>query len=197
MGSAPTLNSVIESVRPLLDAGAALHWLVPFQKRPIKDDWSNAPRFTESQMRSSYRQDANIGIRLGEPSKIGDLYLHCIDLDIKIPTQAEMVWAKLSAIWPAARRFPTVISGSGGASLHIYFLTDKPFRKKVIAHSKKEWEIVVMGTGSQCVLPPSIHPDTKMPYRWGRPLDLDLPMIMQIPSALVESWGVDVASDTE
>lgn len=33
------------------------------------------------------------------------------------------------------------------------------------------WEISVMGDGSQCVLPPSIHPDTGKLYVWGKPLN--------------------------
>lgn len=30
------------------------------------------------------------------------------------------------------------------------------------------WEISIMGDGSQVVLPPSLHPDTGMPYKWTR-----------------------------
>lgn len=32
------------------------------------------------------------------------------------------------------------------------------------------WEIAVMGTGQQVVLPPSIHPDSGMKYAWSSPL---------------------------
>lgn len=41
------------------------------------------------------------------------------------------------------------------------------------------WEIDFMCAGRQVVLPPSIHPDTKKPYRWKRPIEdvLDLPFI--------------------
>lgn len=196
MASAPTLGSVIDSVRPLIEAGASLHWLVPFEKRPIANDWSNAPHQTEASLRASYRENANIGIRLGEPSKTDGGYLHIIDLDIRKPALAAQVWAKLLTLWPAARSFPTVISGSGGESRHLYFLTDKPFRKKVITHVKDEWEIVLMGTGSQAVIPPSIHPDTKQPYRWERPLDLDMPFLMSVDVATVESWGAEQISTT-
>ncbi|MER9833386.1 PriCT-2 domain-containing protein [Mesorhizobium sp. M0145] len=194
MANAPTLGSVFDSVRPLIEAGASLHWLVPFEKRPIANDWSNVPLQSEAALRATYRQDANIGIRLGEPSKTEGGYLHIIDLDIRKPALAAQVWAKLLTLWPAARMFPSVISGSGGESRHLYFLADKPFRKKVIAHVKDEWEIVLMGTGSQAVIPPSIHPDTRQPYRWERALDLDMPFMMSVDVATVESWGAEQVS---
>lgn len=197
MATAPALSSVLDTVRPLLRAGASLHWLVPFEKRPIEKEWSQAPLQSENSLRTSYRSNANIGIRLGEPSQISGSYLHLIDLDIKKPEQAADVWSKLLALWPQARSFPRVISGSGGESRHIYFLTAAPFRKKVLAHKKGEWEIALMGTGSQVVLPPSIHPDTRQPYRWEVPLDLDWPELMTIDESIVEAWGasMSIASD--
>ncbi len=193
MTSAPTLDSVLQSVRPMIEAGAALHWLVPFQKRPIAKEWSVAPVAREADLRNSYQTNANIGIRLGEPSKLATGYLHVIDLDIRNPEQGETVWGKLLDLWPEAKNFPRVVSGSGGESRHIYFLSDKPFRKKVIAHVKDEWEIALMGTGSQVVLPPSIHPDTRQPYRWETALDLDFPMLMTVSSQRVENWGASVS----
>lgn len=41
---------------------------------------------------------------------------------------------------------------------------------------RKAWEISVMGTGQQTVLPPSVHPDSKKPYRWAGP-GLKLPVV--------------------
>ncbi|RWP29504.1 VapE domain-containing protein [Mesorhizobium sp.] len=209
MASAPTLGSVFDSVRPLIEAGASLHWLVPFEKRPIATDWSKAPVQTEASLRANYRNDANIGIRLGEPSKTEGGYLHVFDLDIRKPELAAEAWAMVESLWPGARSLPSVISGSGGESRHLYFLADQPLRKKTLAQStgfekswderqqkfvvKRDWMIDLFGTGVQVVLPPSIHPDTKLPYRWERPLDLDLisfgigPII---PAEAIEKWGV-------
>lgn len=210
MVSAPTLDGVLECVRPLIGAGASLHWLVPFEKRPIANDWTNVPIQFEADLRRTYQSNANIGIRLGEPSKIDDYYLHLIDLDIRNADLAAEAWAKLLELWPDAKKFPTCISGSGGESRHVYFLTERPFPKKKLAKStgfsmvwddkkqrevrKYDWEIDILGTGSQAVIPPSIHPDTKLPYTWGSPLDLDLPFLMSIDAALVESWGVSAAT---
>lgn len=39
------------------------------------------------------------------------------------------------------------------------------------------WEIEFMSVGRQVVLPPSIHPETKKPYTWERPLNGHLPTV--------------------
>lgn len=152
----------------LLNGGAALHWLHVKEKRPVSAGWSTAPKLTESGLRDSYREGQNIGVRLGLPSKIGDGYLHLIDLDVRDPAKSDEAWGKLLDIWPEAKTFPTVISGSGGDSRHIYFLSPEPMSKRKLAKGDG-WEIDLMGTGSQAVLPPSIHPKTGKPYVWGRP----------------------------
>jgi len=194
----------------LLNSGASLHWLVPFEKRPIASDWAALPNQTESSLSATYRQNANIGIRLGEPSKVLEFYLHIIDIDIRKADLAAEAWGALLKLLPIAKTLPSVISGSGGESRHLYLLTAKPFRKKKLAKSegfsmvfdqklnrevkKYDWEIDLMGTGSQAVIPPSIHPDTKQPYRWERPLDLSLMGIGCGPivsSATVAGWGAD------
>ncbi|TGW07621.1 hypothetical protein EN788_35735, partial [Mesorhizobium sp. M2D.F.Ca.ET.145.01.1.1] len=180
-----------------------------FEKRPIARDWSAAAVQTEASLRASYRDNANIGIRLGEPSKTEAGYLHVFDLDIRKPELAAEAWAAVEALWPGARTLPSVISGSGGESRHLYFVAEQPLRKKTLAQSngfeklwddrqqkfvvKRDWMIDLFGTGVQVVLPPSIHPDTKLPYRWERPLDLDMigfgigPII---PAEAIEKWGV-------
>ncbi|UUV43178.1 DNA primase/polymerase [Rhodobacter phage RcCWillis] len=216
MTTAPALNSVIQEVRGLLSSGASLHWLVPFEKRPIAGNWSELPNQTEATLTDSYRQNANIGIRLGEPSKIDDLYLHIIDIDIRNADLAGEAWAALTKLLPDAKSLPSVISGSGGESRHLYLLTGKPFRKKKLLKSngfkmvfdqrlgrevkKYDWEIDLMGTGSQAVIPPSIHPDTKQPYRWERPIDLSMigmgigPIV---PSAKIAAMGADESAHAE
>lgn len=226
MADAPSLDSVIESVRPLVEAGASLHWLFPFDfvddkqikrgKSPRGKEWSSEPTLSLPALRAAYRSRSNIGIRLGDPSRIGRYYLHLIDLDVRRSDLADEAWQALLAIWPHARSFPSVISGSGGASRHIYFLTDKPFGKVKLARSKGQqaewdeargkhvshydWEIDLMGTGSQAVIPPSLHPDTHLPYQWERRLDLgalefDIGPI--VGSSVVEAWGARSAADED
>ncbi|MFC7704845.1 VapE domain-containing protein [Plastorhodobacter daqingensis] len=206
--STPTLQSVLDQCRELIDAGAALHWLVPGQKRPIDENWSTALRQTRDDLRRAYRSNANIGIRLGEPSATDAGYIHLIDLDIRVPAKAAEAHAALKRLWQDYNSAPAVISGSGGESRHFYFLSTVAFRKKKLAKSegfsmvfdqrlgrevkKYDWEIDILGTGAQAVLPPSLHPDTGQPYRWERTIDFDMLALGCGPlldAALIESWG--------
>lgn len=172
--------------RDLIGAGASLHWLHVKAKNPVDARWSELPNRSESDLRRSYRPGQNIGIRLGQPSQIGGDFLHLVDLDIRDASKAVEAWTALLALWPAAKGFPSVVSGSGGELRHLYFLSPVAMPKRNLAKSpdfitiggkrKRAWEIDLMGTGSQAVLPPSIHPDTGQPYRWERPLELGLGM---------------------
>ena len=217
MTTAPSLDAIIQQNRDLIAAGAALHWLVPGQKNPISKDWAAQSRQDTDALRGSYRINANIGIRLGEPSHIdGHYYLHLIDLDVRDASKAAEAWAALLALVPEAKTLPSVISGSRGESRHLYFLTTKPFRKKKLVKSsgfsmvfdagknrevkKFDWEIDLMGTGSQAVVPPSIHPDTKLPYIWERPLDLDMIGIgigPIVPADRISELGVNESVEAE
>ena len=212
METSLSLDKALGSVLPFVSAGAALHWLRPFEKAPINSDWSKATVPTESELRNGHRHNANIGIRLGEPSKTALGYLYLIDLDIRDEGKVNIALAELSDMWPDYAQFPYVISGSGGSSRHFYFICDQLFRSKKLAKSstfqmvwdeakqrdvkKNDWEIELFGTGKQAVLPPSIHPDTKLPYVWGEALDvdmLDLGIGPTVESSLIEGWGATVA----
>lgn len=206
MGTTPP---VLSAILPLVEAGAACHWLRPRSKAPLSEGgWSTAPVASASYLTRTYREGYNVGIRLGEPSCLSGLYLHLIDLDIRKPELADVAWARLLELLPGARTMPTVRSGSGGESRHIYFLTDRPFDSRKLAVSdgfemvadpktgreikKRDWEIDLFGTGKQAAMPPSIHPDTGKPYVWERPLDLDgldLGLGPVVDSAVVAGWG--------
>lgn len=223
MAAVPTLASVLAKTRPLIAAGVSLHWLLPFDyvdengykrgKTPRASKWSAEATLDLAGFEREYRDRSNIGVRLGEPSKIFGFYLHIIDLDIRKAECEEEAWTELLKFFPDARKFPSVISGSRGASRHIYFLTKQPFNKKKLAKSKthtlswdanrkqdvshNDWEIDLMGTGSQAVIPPSLHPDTSLAYEWERPLDLsliDMGIGPILPVELVESWGARTAA---
>lgn len=190
--------------RDLIDAGASLHWLHVKAKNPVDARWSELPNRSESDLRRSYRPGLNIGIRLGQFSQIGGDFLHLVDLDIRDASKAGEAWAALLALWPAAKGFPSVVSGSGGESRHLYFLSPVAMPKRNLAKSvdfitiggkrKRAWEIDLMGTGSQAVLPPSIHPDTGQPYYWENPLELDFPLSMWINAAQAARFGAEAVT---
>ena len=205
----PSESEILDAARPLVAAGLALHWLRRREKVPIEANWSTAPVHTVETLAAAYRAGSNLGIRLGEPSHTPAGYVHLIDLDIRDAAHEQVAWDWLLARWPDARSAPFVISGSGGASRHLYFFTDRPFRSRKIARSegfelvfdpklgrevkKRDWEIEVYGTSKQAVLPPSIHPDTGQPYRWGRGIEwglVELGIGPFVAAETVQSWGV-------
>ena len=173
--------------RELMELGAALHWLHPVSKRPIGDNWSEKPRADFERLARTYQPGNNVGIRLGEPSLTPAGNFMVLDLDIRDESKADVARAKLLELCPNAFDLPTVQSGSGGSSRHFYFVAPSPLRSRKLAKSegftmvwseekqrevkKHDWEIDLLGTGKQVVLPPSVHPDTKLPYRWLKPLD--------------------------
>lgn len=181
---------MLDAISEFVHAGFALHWLHPRTKRPIGDDWSIKPVASLEQLERSYKKGNNLGVRLGQPSKISGLYLHVIDLDIRKSEAVDEAHENLEALFPDSGEWPCVISGSGGESRHFYFLTDGHFGSKKLAHSKEFymefdeakgrdvkhwfWEIELFGTGKQVVMPPSIHPDTGEPYRWLREFDMGM-----------------------
>lgn len=185
-----TLSPTTATIAPFVRAGWSIHWLHPRTKRPIGDEWQNAPVRTLDALQATYSAGNNVGVRLGEPSKVEGGYLHVIDVDIRNAELAEEANARLRELFPDIDSFPSVISGSGGASRHYYFITDKPFQSRKLASSEgkfrrfdtarnkdvwsNDWEIELFGTGKQVVIPPSIHPDTDKPYIWEREFDFDV-----------------------
>ncbi len=183
--------------------GVALHWLHPGQKRPIADGWSTAARATRADLDAQYIEGANVGIRLGEPSKTPAGYLHLIDLDIRTPEAAAEAWATARRLVPTLDELPTVISGSE-TGRHFYFWSEVPLRSEKLAKSderlsdgRRAWEIELFGTGKQAVLPPSIHPDTGKPYRWQRPIFPELLDLGVVPTLTFPQDVRPAADDPE
>lgn len=201
-------EQVLSEIEPLCEAGFALHWLHPKEKRPIGEDWSTKPIATLDQLRRRHSPGNNLGVRLGFLLNGGG-YLYVIDLDIRDEAFAADAHAKLDDLFPSiADSVPSVISGSGGASRHYYFVSDKQFPSKKLARSetfkmvhddklgrdvkKRDWEIELFGFGKQVAMPPSIHPDTGEPYRWERPIDFDLlplGLFPRVSAARLEELG--------
>lgn len=201
------LDRIVAEIEPLALNGVSFHWLHPESKRPIGDNWSEKPFRDLETLKDTHRRNNNVGVRLGEYSKTPWGYLHLLDVDVRDEACLNEVLSWFADHWPDGMSFPVVRSGSGGASLHIYFFCPVPFRSKKLAKSKtftmvwddqkgrevkkNDWEIELFGTGKQVVVPPSIHPDTKKPYVWERRIDtddLDLGIGI-VDQATVESWG--------
>lgn len=162
----------------LRKVGFSVIWLKKRSKMPVNEKWTAKETLSVDGLKSSYVKGYNCGVRLGEPSRIGDKYLHVIDVDVRKPELASKARKTVESLLKTRfSDFQAVISGSGGASRHLYFVTDRPFRSRKLWHSdekftgedgKEHWgaEVELFGTGKQVVLPPSIHPDTGNPYVW-------------------------------
>lgn len=195
----------------LAKEGFALHWLHTREKRPIGENWSERPVLTVEQLCATHRPGYNVGVRLGEPSQVGGGYLHVLDIDIRFPDLKDEAWEALAKLLPDVdlADLPSVQSGSGGESRHLYLITDKPFRSRKLwvsegkhrtfdkAKGRDVWhydaEIELFGTGKQTALPPSIHPYSGQPYRWIRPFDFavfDLGIAPFVPSSAIERLAV-------
>lgn len=195
--------TLIHEIAPFVEAGFAVHWLHKKSKRPVGEEWQDKPVATLDLLTSTYLRGYNVGVRLGEWSHVEGLYLHVIDIDIRIAELADEAWAKLRDLLPCdPDDLPMVRSGSGGASCHLYLLTDRPFRSKKLATSdgkhrdgdswRYDYEIEFFGTGKQVAMPPSIHPDSGKAYEWVRPFDfleVELGGGPSIASADLETLG--------
>jgi predicted P-loop ATPase len=189
-----------KSVSNLHALGWSVHWLRPKSKIPVANKWTSSPDLTLTELEKSYRPGFNVGVRLGRalPDKT---FLAVIDCDVKNPkASTEMLSAldKLFAGWGVAYG-PSVMSGRGNGSMHIYIRTPAPFHQIRLAASKKviegdtkrptpEWDIVAYSTGRQVVVPPSIHPVTARPYTWAKP-----PWEIETPLVELKNKGVEVS----
>lgn len=174
----------------------------------------------------------NIGVRLGEPSKLTNgRYLGAIDCDVKSKSRKALreMNEKLRELGVDLGEAPIVTSGRGNGSKHVYVQTEKPLKpgrfakserqvKVLMPGEKKEfskaerktltddernqgyrlraaWEISLMGTGQQTVLPPSVHPDTGFKYAWASPLQVKrLPVFK--PRAVVRDVSPESDQDS-
>ena len=164
------MNQVLNEAKRLHHLGAAVHWLRPKSKIPLEGGWTTGPRKPWPKLQSTYAEGLNVGVLLGEASKIGDNYLCCIDVDVKDPAFKKDALAKLFEI-TGGREMPTVLSGSGNGSRHLYCVTALPFKMKTVAKVADAWEICIYSSGRQMVLPPSTHPDTGKMYSWFKEIE--------------------------
>lgn len=207
-------EQMLEHVQKLVKNGFAVHLLKPKSKAPMLPEWSIVPKLTYKQLVQQYKAGMNLGVRTGKWSKIMDRwYLHIMDLDIRNADLVDEAREELESYLPDYAEYPCVLSGSGGESRHYYFLSPKPLRSTKLAHSdtfemvyskalkrevkKWDWEISLLGTGAQAVIPPSIHDVSDKPYIWLVPFDFidlaigDGPIIDDDTAALLGADGDD------
>ena len=191
-------------------------WLQPKSKKPVSKDWTSAPVPSADDLRRTYRDGYNLGVRLGKPSQVGDLYVFAIDLDIRKSTKKDEALAALKKLVPSTKTMLIAQSGSRGDSRHILGLSPIPPRSRKLLKSegfemvfdktkgrevkKHDWEIDLKGTGTQIAVAPSIHPDTGLEYLWLRGPETELPMsdVLIVTGETISQWtGRDETRERE
>ena len=173
-------NNIISSwVSHFCSKGLALHWLHPKSKIPVGNGWQNKPVPSEEELMQEYRSDYNLGFRPGIPSTIDGKHIIVLDVDIKSDDprhRSEAMTALRKLIGEEMQ--PTVMTGGGGCHIFMYCAPEdlptsaRPVLVKsgeVIAGKQRPaWAIELLSTGSNCVLPPSVHPETGKGYEYQK-----------------------------
>ena len=134
------------------------HWITP--KLPIPPTATTTPAPTK-QSCDWWTQwpDALIGSPVPP-------HLICLDLD---PRKGGTVAAFREVFGePADTEF--VMSGRGDGGIHLFYLRPKGFISCAQLREVLPGVDIKLDTG-YTILPPSLHPDTGMPYQWGGPSD--------------------------
>jgi hypothetical protein len=180
------MSDILKTALGLREMGFAIHWLVPREKRPVELGWTDAPVMTIAQLEQSYTAGYNVGFRPGKWSVVNGKEVVVIDIDIRGGEAfAEEAYAVAKSVLDGAFD-PQVKSGSGWGR-HQYQLIPKGNSPACAATTLRESDIWILdgkvcspntkgarpayviellSTGKNCVLPPSIHPDSGKPYEW-------------------------------
>ena len=124
---------------------------------------------TEETLRRTFARPGNLGIRCGDMHDDGTCLL-AIDIDIEEGELIRCVERAIGSSVPVKR-------GKKGATYIVRLDREhKSTKIKWIREGKKTDAIDILCKSAQTVIPPSGHPDTKLPYMWiaGKPLwDID------------------------
>ena len=133
-------------------------------KKPYKKNWTDPAKYQGVDVEEVLRMfepDDNVGLLCGIQMKDGR-FLKGIDYDDL--TMWEEHGGNTDISWFS--RGSIVKTGSG--KFHHYVLSDCPNKFVFGGRSDPSHGGEVQGAGTQCVAPPSIHPDTGKEYKWGQ-----------------------------
>lgn len=122
-------SPMVKESKRLHRLGLAIHWLHSRSKRPIGNEWATGARKEWTELSRTYKPGLNVGVRLGEPSKLENGYLCVVDVDIKSESKEhrkEAIRALRELVGTA--EMPEVRSGRGNGSRHLYCVTAEPFK---------------------------------------------------------------------
>lgn len=186
--SAPSIADYAASY--ISQFGMALVPLPPRTKRPLVENWGHEVITDPAQARAYYElhPDWNMGAALG-PSRLCSFDVD--DIDATRLIFEEFGWSLDDLL-----QYPTIQGSPGGFRVMFRVPEGMNLQYHALTWPKKDggkgnfivWEIRATDTQQrQDVLPPSIHPDTQMPYVWlTKPVAADgLP---PPPDFLLQMW---------
>lgn len=159
-----------------------IHPIPKGQKFTTQNDWPNAPVFTPEQVNLMVSEwevnQYGLGIRTGFPL-LGGGFLGIIDVDPhagELTSEARVELHQSLISLGLSPTTPNVITGRCDDSCHYYIrfsdfesvskaalkLTESNYKN---TNGKPLWVIELLGKGKQVVSPPTIHPETGLPYR--------------------------------
>lgn len=141
------MSTLIQEASELHELGLAVHWLKPKSKAPVKAGWSEGKRDTWKTLEREYQPGMGLGVRLGEPSPLGDLgFLAVIDIDVKStdPRHRKEAYACVRKLFPGLleKKGPRVLTGRGNGSAHVYVRTRTPVQSRKLGGSPDEVEVL-------------------------------------------------------
>lgn len=141
-------------LRHALELARAGWRVIPLNgKVPVIEDWPNEATTDPAVIREWWAgEDWNIGARIPDNHVVIDIDPHNGG---SLRALEELAGVKMP---------PTlsIRSGRGGGSVHLHYL--RPFPKTTKVRMPVGVDVL---TNAQVVMPPSIHPATGKPYRWG------------------------------
>jgi hypothetical protein len=154
-------------LRAAIDLAEAGWRVTPLNgKKPFLLGWMESATTDPKTIRKWWANtDYNIGAVIPETHVV-------IDIDPQNGGSIEALERLAGVKMPATM---TVKSGRGGGSVHLHYL--RPFQETTKVRMPRGIDVL---TRAQVVMPPSIHPDTGKPYRWGP----DVP-VARLPDAVI------------
>lgn len=159
--------------------GLSIHLLKPMQKTPVEKEWSTIANLSVKDLFEEFKENphANVGVRLGEFSKIDDHFLYVLNLEIASNDldDIEAAYKELANVYKDFDKLPVVRTSSKN-SRQFYFMSKAVLKSKKLTKSKSQitvqnevknsWEIELMSTYKQVIIPPSVYNNDK--YFWER-----------------------------
>jgi putative DNA primase/helicase len=158
------MHTPLAEAQELLELGY-IPLRVPYGEKAAKQPGWSIMLPTKETISHDFARPSNLGVRCGDLRPDGTR-LMAIDIDVD---DIELIRCVEQAIGPIV---PTK-KGKKGATLFVRVdYEQKTTKLRRNRNGKKDPVIDILCVGAQTIVPPSIHPDTQMPYRWiaGEPL---------------------------